>query len=538
MKIETIDVSWTNDTNRAPKSKRQASWENLQKILTNKWLLIITVIAGAVIYWLSDAIENGLLYHLALLLYLPSIGYLFFQFKKRFKRIPFLGQFLLIIVEAAVIIFLATHSYYGEVTLFDLFAEYLFCFVSFQLLVTALNLARKLLIKIWRLSIKIFRSLKKLFRSPAVRFFIKKRLVFVLLILAVFILGRQNRKLIYRVERLESTIGENRLLCDEKKSVAETKQSVVRIIGRNGQGSGFVVINDDGFGTRSKQIITNYHVVAKNMNPKVVLPDYTLLQGQVIAANKDADIAIISTEEGLENISPLKIARDNNLASLDELIAIGYPLGTTIRGEATANKGHFVALREDEVFSTKMIQTNLALGPGMSGGPLIDVCGNVYGINTLNSQGLSLSVSASDFQSEKWSQMLEAEDRLADIEKIEFKPNENPIECVKAFYNYQTTGELEKAYNLLSKNYTDWSFEDWKKGYQNTLYIVFLKAEQVEDKENTVFVKFYSADLKDEQFTERFFEGEQRVEKYNEQWKLEEANIKEIENPDWLWFYE
>jgi len=97
---------------------------------------------------------------------------------------------------------------------------------------------------------------------------------------------------------------------------------------------------------------------------------------------------------------------------------------------------------------------------------------------------------------------------------------------------------IKKAYNLLSKNYTDWSFEDWKKGYQNTLYIVFLKAEQVEDKENTVFVKFYSADLKDEQFTERFFEGEQRVEKYNEQWKLEEANIKEIENPDWLWFYE
>jgi len=83
MEIKEIDVSWTNDTNPAPKPRTQALRKKLQKILTNKWLLI----AGVVIYWLSDTIENDLLCYLAFLLYLPSIGYLCFNLFSS-KKIP------------------------------------------------------------------------------------------------------------------------------------------------------------------------------------------------------------------------------------------------------------------------------------------------------------------------------------------------------------------------------------------------------------------------------------------------------------------
>jgi len=61
--------------------------------------------------------------------------------------------------------------------------------------------------------------------------------------------------------------------------------------------------------------------------------------------------------------------------------------------------------------------------------------------------------------------------------------------------------------------------------------------EEDEEDENTVFVKFSSADLVDEDIVYHFFEGTVKVVEINGHLKLNDAEIKEIKDPEWDWFY-
>jgi len=351
------------------------------------------------------------------------------------------------------------------------------------------------------------------------------------IVLAVVFFGWQNKQLSKRVRQLEEVVGTNRLLCNEKKSVEEVEKSMVRIIGRGEEGSGFF-IDDKGI------LVTNHHVVARDLHPKVVFPDYSLVQGEVIGADANSDLAIVKVEMGERKIPALEFGDVDTLQAFDELIAIGYALGTTVRGKATTNKGHFVAVRPGNELEINLVQTNIDLVPGMSGGPMIDLCGKVMGINTFSTSGISLALSGNDFVNQKWGYMVNKEDPVAEIEKIEFSPNESPKSCVEAFYNYQTIGDLQNAYNLLSDNYLEnESFEEWREGYKDTLYVVLVLVEEDEEEEDSVQVRFYSADLKEEELVMRYFEGKQKVKKIEGNYKLDEADIEEIQEPAWGWFW-
>jgi len=489
-------------------------------------------LVGVVLYMVDEYREIGWLGYVSILFFVPSFIFLYRLIYRGLGEKARFAKIIFFVGQIGFLILFAVYMNIENVWVL-LVGNYFLFFILFQFMVGVVYLSKP----VWVTIGNILRKKGKGWNSLSVK--VKKdylinglRVVFVIVILG---LAWRNWQLTGRVRQLEKVIGESRLFCDQQESIKKVKQSTVRIIGRSSQGSGFFFTCESVPG--NKYILTNWHVVAKESHPKVLLPDYTILQGEVIGADKRADLAVVKVDSGKRKISPLKFGTPKDLEEFDELIAVGYPLGTSIKGEATANKGYFSATRWQDGFSAEMVQTDVNVVHGMSGGPMVDVCGKVYGINTMNAQGVSFAISAEEFVEKKWPDMLSDKSPLEDIEKIEIRPNRSPLECVKAFYNYQTTGDFKKAYNLLSREYTTWSFEKWMEGYEDTLFVVFVEARKTEDDPNKIFVKFYSTDLKGETLITRFFEGTQEVKDFNGVYKLVESDIKEIEKPNWKWYY-
>ncbi|EEE36865.1 periplasmic serine protease, DO/DeqQ family [Rhodobacteraceae bacterium KLH11] len=143
---------------------------------------------------------------------------------------------------------------------------------------------------------------------------------------------------------------------------------------QNSLGSG-VILSGDGF------VVSNYHVVGSATEIRVVTTDRREYSAEVVLGDKESDIAILRLKEA-EGLPFLQL-RDSDQVEVGELaLAIGNPFGVgqTVSsgiisglartGTATGNaRGYF-------------IQTDAAINPGNSGGALIDVNGDLIGINT------------------------------------------------------------------------------------------------------------------------------------------------------------
>ncbi len=180
-------------------------------------------------------------------------------------------------------------------------------------------------------------------------------------------------------------------------AVDAVKSAVVkidRITNRNdknvseGSGSGFI-ISSDGF------LFTNSHVVNKAKAIRVALHDGTKCSAELVGEDTVTDLAIlkISANEFMPSI----LGDSDKLKVGQLVIAIGNPLGF----QHTVTSGIVSALgRTMQSFSGNtvdcMIQTDAALNPGNSGGPLINADGEVVGVNTAivnGAQGLCFAVS-------------------------------------------------------------------------------------------------------------------------------------------------
>lgn len=142
----------------------------------------------------------------------------------------------------------------------------------------------------------------------------------------------------------------------------------------NSLGSG-VILSDDGI------VVSNYHVVGEATDIRVVLNDRREFSAQVLLADEENDLAVLQLD-GADGMHALKL-RDSDTIEVGELVlAIGNPFGVgqTVTsgivsglarsGTATGNaRGYF-------------IQTDAPINPGNSGGALVDVNGQLIGINT------------------------------------------------------------------------------------------------------------------------------------------------------------
>jgi len=165
--------------------------------------------------------------------------------------------------------------------------------------------------------------------------------------------------------------------------IERVRPSVVRIETKswNGGGStGSGVVIQVGFPTHQNSktalVLTNNHVIDEAESVKVTVNDRDTYSAEVLGVDPEHDIALLKICCG--NFQSLQIANDDEVSVGDTAIAMGYPLGTP--GTATVTSGIISAVR----FMAKgwTIQTDAAISPGSSGGPLMSASGKVLGINT------------------------------------------------------------------------------------------------------------------------------------------------------------
>ncbi|RZI40158.1 DegQ family serine endoprotease [Herbaspirillum sp. HC18] len=136
-----------------------------------------------------------------------------------------------------------------------------------------------------------------------------------------------------------------------------------------GVGSGFI-ISADGF------VLTNAHVVDGADDVYVTLTDKREFKAKIIGVDKRTDVAVVRIEGS--NLPRLAIGDPNKLRAGEWVIAIGSPFGL----DNTVTAGIISAKARDTGDYLPLIQTDVAVNPGNSGGPLINMRGEVVGINS------------------------------------------------------------------------------------------------------------------------------------------------------------
>lgn len=140
-----------------------------------------------------------------------------------------------------------------------------------------------------------------------------------------------------------------------------------------GLGSGVIIDAKEGY------IVTNNHVIEKADEILITLKDGRQIEAKKIGSDEDSDIALLQIDA--ENLTAIKIADSDNLRVGDFAIAIGSPFGlgqTVTSGIVSALGRSGLNIEDYEDF----IQTDAAINSGNSGGALVNLRGELIGINT------------------------------------------------------------------------------------------------------------------------------------------------------------
>jgi len=142
------------------------------------------------------------------------------------------------------------------------------------------------------------------------------------------------------------------------------------------QGSGFVYDTDG-------HIITNDHVVDGANSISVTFADGTKYSAKVVGADPSSDLAVIKVDAPSSKLHPLTLGDSSSLEVGDGVVAIGSPFGL----DETVTAGIVSALNRDissvnNFTISGVIQTDAAINHGNSGGPLLNMSGEVVGVNS------------------------------------------------------------------------------------------------------------------------------------------------------------
>jgi putative serine protease PepD len=168
-----------------------------------------------------------------------------------------------------------------------------------------------------------------------------------------------------------------------KDSVAFITARVDRNAGPLG-GSGSGQATGSGFvASAGGDVITNAHVVENASSVKVKIGDGPTLKARIVGRDVSSDIAVLKVDPGEQTLRPLPLGDSSAVKVGDPTYAIGNPYGLS----RTLTTGVVSALQRQinapNGFSIDdVIQTDAALNPGNSGGPLFDATGHVIGVNS------------------------------------------------------------------------------------------------------------------------------------------------------------
>src|SRR5438270_2348084 len=183
----------------------------------------------------------------------------------------------------------------------------------------------------------------------------------------------------------------------------DDKHATAQIVRQRAIGTG-IIVDSDGY------IITNAHVVEGAQRVRVILPSppsesslalqpihaEQVLDAKVLGTHKQSDLALLKVEA--THLPTVTLRTDVQVRQGELVFAIGSPEG--LRGTVTMGVVSSLARQLDPDSPMAYIQTDAALNPGNSGGPLVDIDGNVIGLNTLmlseggGSEGLGFAIPA------------------------------------------------------------------------------------------------------------------------------------------------
>jgi len=158
------------------------------------------------------------------------------------------------------------------------------------------------------------------------------------------------------------------------------------------QGSG-VIHSVDGY------IITNNHVVEDAVEIRVVLHDSRSFEAEVVGSDPESDLAVLKIDA--DGLTPMRYADMDDVRPGQFAVAVGMPMGL----DYSVTVGHVSAVGRGGVYPTELlyqrqlegqarlsiqnfIQTDAAINQGNSGGPLVNLAGEVIGINTIVAGGV------------------------------------------------------------------------------------------------------------------------------------------------------
>jgi 2-alkenal reductase len=141
-------------------------------------------------------------------------------------------------------------------------------------------------------------------------------------------------------------------------------------------GSGFV-FDEEG------HIITNNHVVAQAGQVTIIYHDGTEAHAEVVGTDDDSDLAVLKVDELPEGVFPLPLADSDFVEVGEGAIAIGNPfgLGSSMSLGIVSATGRTIPSGVGQFSIPRAIQTDAAVNPGNSGGPLMNLEGEIIGVN-------------------------------------------------------------------------------------------------------------------------------------------------------------
>lgn len=224
-----------------------------------------------------------------------------------------------------------------------------------------------------------------------------RRYAILLVLLVLFLVSCEKKREKDTVEYLQDKI--SRIVNQTNKSIVtvyNTRSEKIKFIPDNefddgSVGSGFVIKKDFKY----LYIVTNAHVVEKSKSIKVKFYNNRSYKAELVGLDEKTDIAVIkvSIYNPLRDIVPLSLAKEKTVKVGSFVLAAGNPynLGTTYTLGIVSAVDRDVGISPFE----RYIQTDASINPGDSGGPLLDMNGQVIGMNVAvvqSGQGLGFAI--------------------------------------------------------------------------------------------------------------------------------------------------